>query len=67
MWEDWAAGTVLAMKRDNPMFIDAVYFDYCQTVAFHNPESVAQALSNPKIIKHEQMDTIPARTGLIGQ
>ena len=67
MWEDWAAGTVLAMKRDNPMFINAIYFDYCQTVAFNDPESVEQALSNPEIIKYKQMDTIPARTGLMGR
>ena len=65
MWEDWAAGTVLAMKRDNPMFVDAVYFDYCQTVAFNDPESVAQALSNPEIIKFKQMDMISTRTGLM--
>ena len=67
MWEDWASGTVLAMKRDNPMFINALYFDYCQTVAFNDPESVEQALSNPEIIKYKQMDTIPARTGLMGR
>ena len=64
MWADRAAGAVLAMKREIPLVMHSIYFDYCQSVAFTDGHSVETALRDPEIIKFRLMGMIPSRLGL---